>query len=355
MTSIIKGVLLLKKKIINIIKWTGITLLLFAIIGLCLPTWTPKISNKNSISELRKVEVNDTSLEIMIRGNNRDNPVVIFVHGGPCCSEIPYVRKYQDLLEQDFTIVHYDQRGSGKSYNFGMDYFDVTASTHVDDLFALTEYIEEYMQQEQVILVGHSYGTYIATMAAAQRPELYSAYVGIGQMSDTIDSELDSLQKCIIAAEEAENKEDVTYLSKLKKSITQGESITPRKYVRKYGFAARNINENEDYLKGFIFGSEYNLLDTIRFYVASVKYQDTLIMEGLTNPVSDIVTEIDIPVYFVMGKYDCMTSPKSAEEYLNNLYGIGPRELVIFENSAHYPQFEEKEKFYNWMCDTFTK
>ncbi len=341
------------RKIIKIVRWFGIVFLLLVVIGLCFPTWTPKIANKNSISELRKALVNETSLEIMIRGNNRDNPVVIFVHGGPCCSEIPYVRKYQDLLEKSFTIVHYDQRGSGKSYQFGKDYSNIDTSIHVSDLIALTEYIEEYLDKKEVILVGHSFGTYIATKAVAQKPELYRAYVGIGQMSDTIDSELDSLQKCILAAEEAENKEDITYLKGLEKSIAQGEYITPREYVRKYGFAARNINESEDYLKGFAFNREYNLLDIVRYSIAAIKYQDGLIMEALTNPVSDIVTEINKPVYFVMGKYDCMTSPEAADQYLNSLHGKGTRELVIFDDSAHYPQFEEKDKFYQWMCNTF--
>lgn len=345
----------MKKKIVKTVKWIGIALILFIVIGLCFPTWTPKISTEKGISELRKVEVNGNALEIMIRGNNRNNPVIISVHGGPCCSEIPYVRKYQDLLEQDFTIVHYDQRGSGKSYKFGTDYSKVNASTHVEDLIALTEYIEKYLQHKQVILVGHSYGTYIATMAAAQKPGLYSAYVGIGQMSDTINSELDGLEKCVKAAESSGNAENATYMRGLKQTIAQGKGITPREYVRKYGFAARNIDENEDYQKGFIFGSEYNLLDTIRFYVASGKYQNSLIMEALTNPVSDIVTEINIPVYFVMGKYDCMTSPEAAEEYLNNLQGIETRKLVMFDDSAHYPQFEEKDKFYKWMCETFAK
>lgn len=92
----------------------------------------------------------------MIRGRDRNNPVLIFVHGGPCCSEIPYVRKYQKNLENDFTIVHYDQRGSGKSYEFGEDYSTVTIAAHVDDLIALTEYIKEYLGKEQVVLVGHS-------------------------------------------------------------------------------------------------------------------------------------------------------------------------------------------------------
>ena len=54
-----------------------------------------------------------------------------------------------------------------------------------------------------------------------------------------------------------------------------------------------------------------------------------------------------------MGKYDCMTSPEVAEKYLTNLGGERTKEMVIFEDSAHYPQFEEKEKFYEWMCNTF--
>ena len=69
--------------------------------------------------------------------------------------------------------------------------------------------------------------------------------------------------------------------------------------------------------------------------------------------ITDIVKNIDVPVYFVMGKYDAMTSPEAAEKYLRSLSGEGTKEMVIFEDSAHYPQFEEKEKFYEWMCNTF--
>lgn len=350
-----REVIIIKLKIKKIAISLVIGLLLLLMIGLFRPTWTPSILSENSISELRKTVINDAPLEIMIRGNSRDNPVLVFVHGGPCYSEIPYIKKYQNLLEQSFTIVHYDQRGSGKSYQFGTDYSDVTASTHVDDLIELTKYIEKYLNQEQVILVGHSYGTYIATMAIAKQPNLYDSYVGIGQMADTINSELDGLEKCIKSAEKEGNEADVTYLRGLEVPISQGEVITPREYVQKYGFAARSIDENADYFKGFLFGSEYNLLDAIRFYTASSKYQNTLVMEALNKPISDIVTEINIPVFFVMGQYDCMTSPEAAAEYIYSLAGDSIHEIVMFEESAHYPQLEEKEKFYNWMCDTFVK
>lgn len=78
----------------------------------------------------------------------------------------------------------------------------------------------------------------------------------------------------------------------------------------------------------------------------------SLIAEALKNPITDIVTEINIPVYFVMGKYDGMTSPEAAEDYLNCLAGEGEKQFVLFEKSAHYPQFEEPENFYQWMYNT---
>lgn len=345
----------MKKKAIKLIRIIGIIFAFILAIELFVPTWTPKIKGDNSISELRKVEINGANIEMMIRGKDRDNPVVIFVHGGPCCSEIPYARKYQSALEENFTVVHYDQRGSGKSYEFGKDYSDVTASAHVDDLIAFTQYISTYLRKEKVILIGHSYGTYIAAMAASQHPEMYLAYVGIGQMSDTIESELDGLELCIEAAEKAGNKDDTAKLRALTDSISRGEEITPRNYVRKYGFAARQINDNADYWMGYFFGTEYNLTDAIRLYTASIQYQDTLISEALNNPITEIVNTLDIPVYFVVGAYDGMTSPKAAENFLNGLNGDAIHEMVVFDHSAHYPQFEEPDKFNEWMRSVFVR
>ena len=344
----------IKYKLLKIIMIILSVIVIFLLFQFFKPTWSPKIKAEKSISELRKVEINGTELEVMIRGDHKENPIVIFVHGGPCCSEIPYVRKYQNLLEQNFTIVHYDQRGSGKSYQFFRDYSDVSANTHVEDLVALTEYIKEYLGQEQVVLVGHSYGTYVAIQAAYYRPELYRAYVGIGQVSHKVEAELDNLNKYIAAAEQAGNTKDVEYLKSLQEPITNGDILAPRAYARKYGFSARKINDNLDYLKGFLFGPEYNLLDAIRLYTASYLYQDNLLKESSDEPITELVTEMKIPVYFLMGKYDGMTSPKVAEEYLNDLI-VEPKDkaFILFEESAHFPQFEEQENFFGWMKETF--
>lgn len=106
------------KTYIHFIKYFVIVIVLLLVLMLLFPTWTSSIKGSNSISVLEQVEINGTGHEMMIRGYDKENPVIIFVHGGPGCSEIPYAEKYQHLLETEFTVVHYDQRASGKSYHF---------------------------------------------------------------------------------------------------------------------------------------------------------------------------------------------------------------------------------------------
>lgn len=181
------------KKIAKLIKFIGAITILLLIVALIFPTWTSQIKGQNSISTLEKVEINGSDHEIMIRGKDKNNPVIIFVHGGPGTSEIPYAQKYQDLLEEKFTVVHYDQRGSGKSYHFFEDYSNLTSDLLVEDLLAMTDYISKRLGKEKAILIGHSYGTYIGMQAANKAPEKYEAYVGIGQMSDTLEGEMDKI------------------------------------------------------------------------------------------------------------------------------------------------------------------
>jgi len=343
----------MKQKIIKILRYIATGLLLVIIIAMLFPTWTPKIPGENSISELKKVSINGTKLEVMIRGKDRSNPVIIYVHGGPSCPEIPYAKKFQDLLENDFVVVNYDERGSGKSYHFFEDYSDLSAETHVADLLELTDYIKEYLGQDKVILIGHSYGTYVGTRAAALAPEKFSAYIGVGQMSDLLESERDGLSFCISEAESAENEEDLAYLKSIEKAVSKGEKLTPRSYVRKYGGAARLINDNAESTKGLFLCTEYNLLDVIRYNLGVSKNQMQLIKEAYDEPLPEIVTKLDLPFYFVLGKYDFMTSASAAKNYFEKIEKSAIKEFIVYDSSAHYPHFEEEDMFYEWMCDTF--
>ncbi|KAB2334527.1 alpha/beta hydrolase [Cytobacillus depressus] len=334
------------------IKVIGIFFYSLFVIKFVFPTWTPDIKGINSISTLQQIEINGTKMEVMIRGKNQSNPIIIFVHGGPGCSEIPYVRKYQDLLEENFTIVHYDQRGSGKSYHFFEDYSNVTTDLHVDDLLELTDYITERFGQEKVLLIGHSFGTYIGMKAASKAPDKFSAYIGIGQVADTVQSELDSLRYTINQAKLAGNMSDVKKLENLKSSVENGEKFTPRNLVRKYGGAAKLINDNMDYYLGFLFGPEYNFLDAIRFVKGVSITQSILLSEERKQHITSIIDRFEVPCFFVMGQYDYMTSVSAAQTYFAKIEAP-VKEFIIFDESAHYPQFEQKELFANWLNETW--
>ncbi|MBV1820624.1 alpha/beta hydrolase [Clostridium cochlearium] len=340
------------KQMKKIAEWFVIITVVVIIIGVVFPTWTPPINGTNSISELSQIKINGTNHEFMIRGSDKSNPIIIFVHGGPACSEIPYVTKYQDILEKDFTVVHYDQRGSGKSYHFFEDYSELSSKILINDLLAVTDYISERFNKEKVLLVGHSFGTYIALQAAAKVPEKFSAYIGIGQMSDPIKNESINLKYCIEQADKAGNKNDFMELESLEDSIQTGKATTPRKYVRKYGGAGRLIDDNRDYLDGFLTHPEYNLLDVIRYSRGVSVTQDKLLKESMNYPLPQLVTSIEIPCYFIMGQYDYMTTTQSAKEYFDSIKA-NKKEFIVYENSAHYPQFEEKKKFSKWLVNTF--
>ncbi|MGW5953221.1 alpha/beta fold hydrolase [Bacillus mycoides] len=342
------------RKIKKLIKLIGVITILLLIIALVFPTWTSQIKGKNSISTLEQVEINGSGNEIMIRGKDKKNPVILFIHGGPGSSEIPYAQKYQDLLEEKFTVVNYDQRANGKSYHFFEDYSNLSSDLLVEYLLAMTDYISKRLGKEKVILVGHSYGTYIGMQAANKAPEKYDAYVGIGQMSDTVESEMDSLNYVIEQAQNAGNTDEVSYLKGLTEKIKNGDTYTPRNYVAKYGGTSRLIENPDGDNMRMLFSNEYNLLDVIRYNVGLSHSQTVLLEKDLKNPLSTKVTKLNLPLYFLMGKYDYNTSFHAAKQYFDRIE-VNQKEFIAFENSAHYPQFEEKEKFYEWLCDTFVK
>ena len=319
-------------------------------------TSTPKIEGDNAISELRMIPVNGTELAVMIRGTDRNNPVLLCVTGGPAGTEIPLIGKYEKELEKHFTIVHYDQRGAGKSFSFKENYKDLTYHQHVEDLLALTEYLKEYLNKDKVYIIGHSYGTYLGSLAANEKPEYYKAYIGVGQMSDLKKAEYYSLENCIAAAKEKGAEKDVKYLESIREKVQKGEMLTPRKYVRKYGFAEhRESHAGRTMLKNLLFGPEYNIKDFAKMAYAAIRYAMPLAMQSLKDPLPDAVAEAKIPTYFLLGKYDGMTSTKAAKEYFDALGGDAEKKFFVFNNSAHSPQIEENEAFVKWMCDVLLK
>ena len=135
-----------------------------------------------SVAELTRVDIGGHDLALMIRGRSTQNPVLLFLAGGPGGSELGAMRRHSEALEDDFVVVTFDQRGTGKSY----DQLDPTGTMTLDgavaDAVAVTNYLRDRFDEEKVYLVGQSWGTTLGVLAVQQHPELYRAYVGVGQM-----------------------------------------------------------------------------------------------------------------------------------------------------------------------------
>jgi len=142
-----------------------------------------------SLSEKIFVDINGVEQGMFIQSRNIHNPVLLFVHGGPGMPEYWLTQHYPTGLEDHFTVVWWEQRGAGLSYHPDIPPETMTAEQFVTDTLEVTRYLLKRFGQEKIYLMAHSWGSYIGIQVAARAPELYHAYIGMGQISYQIQSE----------------------------------------------------------------------------------------------------------------------------------------------------------------------
>jgi len=330
---------------------------LIFIMLLCIPTfspsWTPKIKDArgrpltNSIAELERVSLGGTEQSILIRGNDRSNPILLFLHGGPGYPQISYARKYQELLEQHFIVVNWDQRGSGKSYHWGMSEKDLSVDRMVEDTRELTDYLLERFGKRKLFLVGHSWGSMLGILTAQKYPDRYYAYIGIGQVADSPLGELRSYEFALAEAKRRGNSQAVRELEEVGEPPYRNprkDATLERKWVAEFGGSERNIDTGKDLVKGVIFSPEYSWLDGIKLALGDSLSRNAILPQTADANLFESVPELSIPVFFMMGKYDFMTPSEVAYDYYLRLKAPS-KKFVWFDKSAHFPHFEEKELF----------
>jgi len=140
-----------------------------------------------SISEKVFVTVNGMEQGMYIKSKDKTAPVLLYLHGG--LPEYFLTQRYPTGLEDAFTVVWWEQRGSGLSYRAGIPPETMTLEQFISDTLEVTNFLRQRFGQEKIYLMGHSGGTFIGIQAAARTPELYLAYIGVAQMSDQLTSE----------------------------------------------------------------------------------------------------------------------------------------------------------------------
>ena len=143
--------------------------------SLRLPTATTK-----PIQEARYVTLGGIEQWITIRGADRANPVLLLIHGGPGDAQSA-LRSTYAVYEKDFTIVQWDQRGAGRTYIKNPNSPPEPERVELDGI-ELAQYLCSYLTKKKIVLLGHSWGSYLAIGMVQRRPELFAAYVGTGQV-----------------------------------------------------------------------------------------------------------------------------------------------------------------------------
>jgi pimeloyl-ACP methyl ester carboxylesterase len=306
------------------------------------------------INSLEEITLGDVKQWIFIRGTNQSNPILLFLHGGPGAPifGISSARSLDAELINHFTIVHWDQRGTGKSYDTDIPITSMTHDQLVEDCNELIDSLRTRFNTKKVFLVGHSAGTIIGLKIAHQYPEKLHAYVGVGQIIEEYERQQIWYN---FVLEEAEKAGDTTAQNEIKAIgpppfDTLDEVNKMEEYVSKYGGV---IHENSMQLMlammlRFFTSPEYSLPEAFDTFVLLKGREFT--MQAMWQDIQNVnftqeIQSIHVPLYFFEGQYDMATPIEPVKTFYNAVTAENGKTLILFEHSAHFLMVEEREKY----------
>ncbi|TGD80456.1 alpha/beta fold hydrolase [Hymenobacter wooponensis] len=309
-----------------------------------------KIVAPNGVQESYAVPIGGVKQWVYVRGQDKQNPIILFVHGGPASPMAPVAWMFQRPLEEYFTVVQYDQRASGKTYATN----DTTGlgptiriDQYVQDAIDLAEFIRKKYGKRKVILVGHSWGTIVSMHAALQRPDLFYAYVGIGQVINAQDNERVSFEYALKRATAEHNEEALRELRSIapypgSQPTTRERIIIARKWPQYYGGLAANRSEFKYYFNAPLLSPEYSPADVEAIDKGSL-FTLSRLLPAFLQVDFKAVKSFPVPVFMLMGRHDYTTPSEPTASWLTRVKAP-LKKSIWFENSAHLIPLEEPGK-----------
>ena len=298
-----------------------------------------------SISEKIFVKINGVRQGMFVRGISKNNPVMLFVHGGPGMPEFFLAEKYMACLEEQFTICYWEQRGSGLSCLPANDYENLTPEQMIADVITVVDYLRLRFRREKVYLMAHSWGTYLGIQAAARAPALFHAYIGMAQVSWQEESERMAYRYMVSQYEARRNR---VKLRKMKDYQAYRANPLLRDQVM-HNLGVGTMRNMKSVFTGIflpvMFSRSYRLSEKINIWRGKAALGSKTDLRRRMNEADmvKIVPELSIPAYFFSGAFDYTVSRVLAESYFRRL--LAPvKGFYLFRQSAHSPVFEEPEK-----------
>jgi pimeloyl-ACP methyl ester carboxylesterase len=303
------------------------------------------ISSPKGIDEAQFVKIGGIEQWVTIRGWDRDNPVLLFLHGGPGDVTNPWTFALFASWEKHFTVVQWDQRGAGRTLRKTGPTIapTMTVDRMVQDGIELSEYLRKHLGKDKIIIVGHSFGTILGLGMVRARPELFCAYVGTGQVADETKNYFVAYDELLKKARAVGNQQAIDDLTR----------VGPPPYSNGQGYRVQwkwaNAFEGADQ---FLFetiglalvapgGSVQDINDTGDGEMLSA---EQLVPQTKSSGPKELGLEFSIPLFFIQGAEDFTTPTALARSYLGSIKAPH-KEFVTISGGGHFAVFMHSDQF----------
>ncbi len=308
-----------------------------------------------------RVEIGGVKQSVKIRGADRNNPVMLYLHGGPGFPLFPIETRGGAMreLERHFTLVYWEQRGTGRSFSWRLPRKSMNVEQFVEDAREVAIYAMDLLDDEKVFVWGHSWGSNVGAILASRHPGIIHAYMSTGQSVNPFKNERLNYEFVLENALRTNNHLALRQLERVD-TVAQNyglrDALLLRKWVYHYGGIVKGELRERPYVDigdvvNTLTAYEYSLFDKFNMLILPYFSAETLWDDLQTIDLKEMVPRIDVPVFFLVGMYDIIVSATLAQEYFEMLQAPAGKELILFEQSAHRPFSEEQEKFLDVVID----
>ncbi|HWO58442.1 MAG TPA: alpha/beta hydrolase [Umezawaea sp.] len=286
-----------------------------------------------SIEEQRYQRIGGIDQWIQIRGENRDNPVLLVLHGGPGS---PYAL-FTPLLrewEEHFTVVQWDRRGAGRTLRRnGRDGCgEMSFERCVEDAIELVDHLRDHLEKDKVVLMAGSMGTMIGTPLVQRRPDLFQVYVATDLYVDMIDNEAESYRRAL------RNPKAAKALAAIGPDPASWDL---RAWEVKMRWSMDNAVLGKLFLPLVLRREVYGWRD-LRHVAAGFGYSKEALFEDFMAFTAS--PDFEVPVVVLQGEDDDVTVRSLAEDYFARV--TAPRKaLALIEGAGHFAAFTHPDRF----------
>ena len=295
------------------------------------------------------IKINGCEQCFLFRVHNDDRPVLLWFHGGPGSTLMPWTEYFDTTLLEHYSIIHWDQRCAGRSFNPSACHQPPLMDDMMTDTLRVVELVKQRIGQRSLILVGHSWGSILSLHVSRERPELMEATVSIGTVVDM--KRADGLKLAFLRDRETDLNQ-IDTLSKLGPApfSERKDALFISNRLAHYGavFGSLTMEQLEVIQRS---SSVYRSEDWQAQADGAYFSIESLIPQLKDYRATERVPNVKAPVVFIQGALDMATPTELVKEYYTELIADHGKYWFEIEGCAHFPMWEQPNIFRSILRD----